>query len=171
MTLTAPNRKPQQFGFAKGDSHLVVNSATKRITAYDFSGNELWTRPCLADGQHPNWRNKTGDTPPGLYKVGAIYNDYQSRGNSPAFSRVLMAFGWLSLDMIDLEGNEDRNGRAGIMLHGGGSGNGWPGAWAPLQVLYPTLGCLRMHNRHLVEDVLPLVQRGTTFISVYQDEV
>lgn len=52
-------------------------------------------------------------------------------------------------DLVDLEDQELRYGRAGIMIHGGGAGNGWPGAWQPRQVLLPTYGCIRMHNEDL----------------------
>jgi hypothetical protein len=81
-----------------------------------------------------------------------------------------MAFGWMSFDMVDLEGNEDNSGRAGIMLHGGGSGCGWPGAWREQQTLYPTLGCLRMHNADLWDFVMQRYEMGTVFVSVYQDD-
>lgn len=165
----SPRQKPQQHGFKEGDTHLVVNAASKTIKGFAFNGEKLFEYPCLAEGQDPNWRNNSGDTPPGLYKLGEIYNDYAQVGDFPEYDRTLMSYGWLTFDMIDLEGNEDGNGRAGICLHGGGSGCGWPGAWEPYQALYPTLGCLRMHNSHLM-DLLPLMRQGTVFISVYQDE-
>ncbi|MGL4947088.1 MAG: L,D-transpeptidase [Cetobacterium sp.] len=170
MFLTAPLKKPQQFGFKKGDTHLVVNAATKTAKAYDHNGKLLWVLPCLAEGQDPNWRNNSGDTPPGLYKLGAVYNDYARVGASPSYDRTLLSYGWISFDMVDLEGNEDGNNRAGIMLHGGGSAAGWPGAWRETQPLYATLGCLRMHNIDLRDKVLPLRNQGTVFVSVYQDE-
>lgn len=170
MTLTAPNKKPQQFGFKAGDTHLVVNAATETMTAWDYTGKKLWTRPCRAMGQHPNWRNNSGDTPPGLYKFGQLYNDRGTAGDNPSYDRTLMAYGWMSFDMVDLEGNEDNLGRAGIMLHGGGTGCGWPGAWAERQQLYPTLGCLRAHNADLWDYVYPRYEAGTVFVSVYQDD-
>jgi hypothetical protein len=55
------------------------------------------------------------------------------------------------------------------MIHGGGTACGWPGAWAPLQPLYPTLGCIRMHNRDLRDRVIPLLQAGRIWVSVYQE--
>lgn len=169
--LIAPLKKPQQFGFKTGDTHMVVNAATQKITAYDHTGKKLWVKPCMANGQHPNWRNNSGDTPPGLYKLGTVYNDRGNAGDNPGYDRTLMAYGWMSFDMVDLEGNEDNSGRAGIMLHGGGTGNGWPGAWAEYQPLYPTLGCLRMHNADLWDFIMPRHEAGTVFLSVYQDDV
>ena len=77
--------------------------------------------------------------------------------------------GWYSFDMVELESQEAKLGRAGIMLHGGGSACGWPGAWEPYQRLYPTYGCVRMYNVDLRDLVLPLTQKGTVYISVYQE--
>ncbi|MGL4909732.1 MAG: hypothetical protein ACRC4J_00825 [Cetobacterium sp.] len=170
MPTIAPKQKPKAFGFKSGDTHLVVNAATKTAKAFSFAGEKLWEIPCLAEGQDPNWRNNSGDTPPGLYKLGAVYNDYARVGANPAFDRTLMSYGWISFDMVDLEGNEDNNGRAGIMAHGGGSAAGWPGAWQQKQPLYATLGCLRFHNIDLKTKILPLYNQGVVFVSVYQDD-
>lgn len=171
MPLYSPHQKPQQHGFKKGDTHIVVNAQTNTAKAYTFEGQKLWEVPCLAMGQDPNWRNNSGDTPPGLYKLGTLYNDYGTVGDNPAYDRTLMSYGWMTFDMIDLEGNEDDNGRAGICFHGGGSGCGWPGAWLPRQKLYPTLGCVRFHNEDLVDKIWPLYRQGTVFVSVFQDDV
>jgi hypothetical protein len=168
-----PKERPQDHGFKPGDHHLIANAETKTIKCYDFGGYLHWELPCTADGQDPNWRLNSGDTPPGLYKLGEAYRDYDRFAHEPGYppySRELMAFGWASIDMIDLEGNEDNNGRSGIMLHGGGSACGWPGAWDRYQALYPTLGCLRMHNFDVQNSVLPLLKSGTVFVSVIQDE-
>ena len=80
-----------------------------------------------------------------------------------------MAYGWYSLDLIELENQEAKYGRAGIMINGGGSANGWPGAWAPRQPLFPTHGCVRLHNIDLREKVIPLLKTGAMFVSVYQE--
>jgi L,D-peptidoglycan transpeptidase YkuD (ErfK/YbiS/YcfS/YnhG family) len=121
-------------------------------------------------GQHSNWRQRGGDTPPGLYKLGQCWNDVDAVGRSAPYQLTLMQYGWQTYDMIDLEGHEDRNGRAGICLHGGGSACGWPMAWAARQPLYATVGCVRMHNEDLKNVIHPLYKQGTVFISVHQDE-
>jgi hypothetical protein len=164
--ITSPTLNPQQFGFKQGDHHLVINAATKTAKAYSYSGQLIWERPALADGQHANWRVARGDTPPGLYKIGQYWLDL----NNPPDLRTRMSYGWLTLDLVDLEGNEDRNNRAGICIHGGGSGLGQVGSWEPIQRLLPTWGCVRMHNRDLVDLLLPLVKKGTVFVSVHQDD-
>jgi len=154
-----------------GDSFLLVNDRSQTMKAFDHAGNLLWQAPCLARGQGADndWRSRNSDTPPGLYKIGQIYKDYERVGASPAFDATLRSYGWYSFDMIELENQEARHGRAGIMLHGGGSAAGWPGAWAPKQPLHPTHGCLRMHNVDLRDKVLPLTKKGTVYISVYQE--
>lgn len=153
-----------------GDSYLLVNDRDQDMEAYDHGGKFLWRIPCLARGRgiDNEWRRRNSDTPPGLYRIGQVYKDYD-RNPNPAQSDEAMAYGWYSFDMIEMEGQEARNGRAGIMLHGGGTACGWPGAWAPMQSLHPTLGCIRAHNVHLRDLVLPLTRKGTVYIGVFQE--
>jgi hypothetical protein len=168
--LVGPKKTPWDFNFGAGEYHLIVNDQSERMKGFRQDGEYLWNVPCLARGQRGDneWKAPQSDTPPGLYLIGTVYRDYESPENVSL--RDKMAFGWYSFDMIDLEGQESDNGRAGIMLHGGGSGNGWPKAWAPHQTLLRTWGCLRMHNIHLRDYILPLVDTGKrVFISVYQE--
>jgi len=141
------------------------------MKAFSFEGKLLWEIPCLARGQYSDyeWKLNKSDTPPGLYKLGQLYNDYALHGNKAPYDRTLMAYGWAFYDMIDLEGQETGIGRAGVGLHGGGSALGWPGAWAPQQPLVATHGCCRIHNSALVDKVLPLYRKGTVFLSVFQE--
>lgn len=169
--MIGPKKRPQDFGFKKGDSHLIVNDAIETMKAFSFEGKLLWEIPCLARGQYSDfeWKIKNSDTPPGAYKIGTIYKDYERVGDKPAYDRTLMAYGWYSFDMVELENQEAGHGRAGIMVHGGGSANGWPGAWAPRQPLVPTHGCVRCHNIDLHDKILPLTKQGTVYISVFQE--
>jgi hypothetical protein len=171
QAMIGPTKRPQQFGFKKGDSHLIVNDASETMKAFSFEGKLLWEIPCLARGQYSDfeWKIQRSDTPPGLYKLGTIYKDYERVGDKPAYDRTLMSYGWYSFDMVELENQEAGNGRAGIMLHGGGSACGWPSAWAPRQALFPTHGCVRCHNIDLRDKVLPLTQTGTVYCSVFQE--
>ena len=152
-----------------GDSYLLVNDRDADMEAYDHTGKFLWKVPCLARGVGgPDWRNRNSDTPPGLYRVGQIYRDYDQNRNPPR-SDTAMSYGWYSFDLVEMEGQEAVNARAGIMLHGGGSACGWPGAWAARQRLHPTLGCVRAHNIDLRDKVLPLAMAGTVYVGVFQD--
>lgn len=146
-----PIKHPRDFGFSVDDYHLIVNDVVKTCKAYDYYGKLLWEVPCLGRGQYgeATWEIKNADTPPGVYRIGKIYYDYEVYGDKPDFNRTLLSYGWYSFDLVDLEDQELRYGRAGIMIHGGGAGNGWPGAWQPRQVLLPTYGCIRMHNEDL----------------------
>jgi hypothetical protein len=170
-TMIGPKKRPQDFGFKRGDSHLIVNDLVETMKAFSFEGKLLWEVPCLARGQYSDfeWKIKNSDCPPGLYKLGAIYRDYERVGNNPAYDRTLMAYGWYTFDMVELENQEAKYGRSGICLHGGGSANGWPGAWAPKQPLVPTHGCCRIFNIDLRDKVLPLTKAGTVFLSVFQE--
>lgn len=153
-----------------GDSYLLVNDRDKDMEAYDHAGNFLWKIPCLARGQYGenDWRTKNSDTPPGLYKIGTIYKDYEKDATPPCTDSTI-AYGWYSFDLEELEGQERTNGRAGIMIHGGGSNCGWPGAWEPRQQLFPTHGCVRAHNIDLKEKILPLTKHGTVYVGVFQE--
>lgn len=170
-TMIGPQKRPQNFGFKQGDSHLIVNDLVETMKAFSFEGKLLWEIPCLARGQYSDfeWKIKNSDCPPGLYKIGTVYKDYEKVGDKPAYDRTLMAYGWYTFDMVELENQEAKYGRAGIALHGGGSANGWPGAWAPNQPLVPTHGCCRARNIDLRNKILPLTKQGTVFLSVFQE--
>lgn len=170
-TMIGPKKRPHDFGFKPGDHHLVVNDAVETMKAFSYEGKLLWEIPCLARGQYSDfeWRVQNSDTPPGIYLFGEVYKDYERVGDKPAYDRTLMAYGWYTFDMIDLEGQERNNGRAGIACHGGGSANGWPGAWAPNQPLVPSHGCLRARNIDLRDKLLPLTKQGAVYVSVFQE--
>ncbi len=170
-TMIGPKKRPQDFGFKKGDSHLIVNDAIETMKAFSFEGKLLWEIPCLARGQYSDfeWKIKNSDCPPGLYKIGAIHRDYEKVGDKPAYDRTLMAYGWYSFDLIELENQEAKYGRAGIMIHGGSSALGWPGAWTPNQALMPTMGCCRCKNIDLRDKILPLADKGAVYVSVFQE--
>ena len=171
LRLTGPAKRPQDFGFTSGDTHLVVNDAAESLRAFAFGGAQLFTIPALARGQgrENQWTETNTDTPPGLYKIDTIYDDVARVGLSPPYDRTLQSYGWISFDLEELEAQERRHNRAGIMMHGGGSACGWPAAWAPRQPLHPTYGCIRIHNVDLRDRILPLTQTGTVFVSVYQE--
>lgn len=169
--MKGPKSHPDAHGFKPGDYHLVANDAVGKIKCYDYSGTLMWELPCLCRGQfEDNYFGRNGDTPAGLYKCGQIYRDYEQAGEHSDYTRDRMSYGWYSIDLVELERQEANLGRAGIMIHGGGSGCGWPGAWKPKQSLFSTLGCIRMHNQDLRDKVVPLYdQPGVTlFVSVYQ---
>ena len=170
MTYIGPKKSPRDFGFKAGDFHIIINDGTETAKAYDILGRLLWEVPALARGQYGDkqYQLPLSDTPPGLYKIGAVYRDYLEKPN-PSFDRTLMAYGWFSFDLVELEQQEIRYGRAGIMIHGGGSACGWPGAWAPYQPLYPTHGCVRMRNADLARVEALYKPFNTVYVSVFQE--
>jgi len=168
VPTTSTGKRPQDFGFKTGDTHIVVNGLANSAKAYSTSGKLLWEVKCLPHGQNNNWKATNGDTPQGLYKIGAVYKDYENNSNPP-YSPTLASYGWYSFDLVELENQEAGNGRAGIMIHGGGSALGWPGAWAPYQDLLATLGCVRFHNQDLRDKILPVTKTGTVYVTVRQE--
>lgn len=162
----APTLKP-------GDHHLVADDRRQIMAAFTHDGTRLWSIPCLCRGQagESQWKTTGSDTPPGLYKIGKIYRDYE-QDPSPRFTADRRSFGWYSFDLEGQEGQEGPSSkphRDGIMIHGGGTACGWPGAWAPRQTLHPTLGCIRCHNTDLRDRILPLLGLGTVWVSVLQE--
>ena len=144
----------------ENDIHFVVCRHERTLKCWDAQGKLRWAIPALAFGQHENWREPNGDTPPGLYRCGTIYD---TPGEVP--------YGPFCVDLEDLENQETGNGRAGISLHGGGSG--CPDPFADYQPLLPTHGCVRVHNAHLVHRVVPAIRwvqgkGGTAFLSVVE---
>jgi len=170
-SLVGPTKTPHQFGFKSGDHHLVVNDDAETLKAFDFFGKGLFTIPCLARGQGDDdeWQSPRTDTPPGLYRVGSVWRDYERIGPSPdSVPHELRPYGWYTLDLEELEAQERRYGRAGIAIHGGGSALGARGCWVPVQPLLATWGCVRVHNADL-QRIVPLLAKGTVFVSVYQE--
>jgi lipoprotein-anchoring transpeptidase ErfK/SrfK len=168
--MVGPKAHPDAHGFRRGDHHAIVDDRNQRARFFSWEGALVLDLPALARGQGGDreWTRTNTDTPPGLYLSGELYRDYEksTTGNGGAIHR---AYGWLSIDLVELEAQESRWKRAGIMAHGGGTGLGWPGAWAPQQPLLPTFGCIRMHNADLQRKVLPLLAKGRLFWSVYQE--
>ena len=160
MKLLSPKTKPQDYGFKKGDFHLIVNALSKTARAYDSEGKLLWVVPALATGQDPRYWTRAGNTPPGVWHIGQIWKDKDNGEMTPPY-------GWYVFDLVDLEGREDGNNRAGLAIHGGGSS--LPDPFAPYQGLVPTLGCVRMNNQDLIA-LYQLTQKGKVFVSVYQVE-
>jgi hypothetical protein len=168
-----PKKTPADFGFKPGDSHIIVNDITQEATAFDYQGKQLWKVKVLARGAGPDneYRRRNTDTPPGIYRIGQVYKDYEQFGANPAFTATLLSYGWYSFDLVELENQEAKHGRAGIMIHGGGEACGWPGAWVPMQQLFFTHGCIRKHNIDLRDKLLPLTESGTVFVSVFQERI
>ena len=168
--MAGPRVAPELGGT---DFHLVANGRSGTVSAFSARGLLLWRAPILLRGQGAagGWSHQGGDTPPGLYRLTAVFDDKSGAGEPVADTPFHRRFGWASVDLEGVEGQEGPSSapyRDGLMIHGGGSSLGWPGAWAPRQPLTPTLGCPRMHNQDVRGKVLPLARRGQGWLSVYQ---
>ena len=156
------------------DVHVIVNDWERpdrfvgEATCYDASGKVLWKIDALCKGVHgPGTHSNGGDTPPGLYKAGQLTKTQKWEGRE-----TWNAYGEYFLDMVEMENQEVSRGRAGIGLHGGGTG-AKPNSLADYQELRPTLGCVRVRNKHMRDLVVPTYERvrkagGTMWISVNQ---
>jgi hypothetical protein len=159
-----PTLGPNDIHIVVADSEQFYESSMK---IFDAKGNELHKLRCLAKGVNgADFSRPRADTPPGLYKLGTLYT---TQSSEPA--HVWRAFGKYFLDMEGQEQNEEKYGRAGCGLHGGGSGS--PSPLAPDQGLYRTWGCVRVLNRDLENIIVPLYQKargkgGTVWMTVYQ---
>lgn len=157
----------------KDDTYIMVNDKDEDAEFYNWKGELLWRIPALARGQGADnkWNNTGDDTPPGLYVLGKPYCDYEE-DSSQRFTKDRQSYGWYSFPMVGLEGQVGPNSapyRDGIMMHGGGTACGWPGAWQPKQELHSTLGCIRMHNEDLRDKVLPRFKMGKVYVGVFQE--
>lgn len=167
MVVYRPKTTPRDYGFKSGDHHLVVNALTNTVKCFSSGGALIWEKPALPVGQRPEWQEYSGDTPPGVYRIGQVWDDHKRYAGRIPLNRTTRAYGWITFDLVDLEGNEDGSGRAGIAIHGGGSS--LPDPLAPYQRLVPTLGCIRMHNADLLL-IRDLLKTGNVYVSVTQDD-
>lgn len=118
------------------DVHCVVSRGAHRAACYDFFGKKKWTALARCDGAYgPGEDRVGGDTPLGTYVIGTLYR--QEPGTA-----LHDTYGHRCYDLVELEGQEAKHGRAGISWHGGrdASPGRPPAAWHDLAV---TLGCVR----------------------------
>lgn len=137
---------------APGDAHFVVNAKSEILKAYyvDPTGKRtgmLYSKPARCYGANgPGWQVPGGDTPPGPYLIGEIHHIHPDDKQANAFGPVFM-------DLEELLEQERKYHRAGVGVHGGGSGLADP--WhAARQGWKVTNGCIRMQN----EDVLRVLE-------------
>ena len=167
--LVGPDLRPS---LTPGDHHLIANDRSETLTAFSHDGRRLWVIPCLCRGQggDAEWRSPRTDTPPSLYKVGAVWRDYERIGPAPrVVPAELIPFGWYFLELVDQQDLSRLLGRSGFGIHGGGSGLGSRGSWEPYQRLLPTWGCPRVHNADLRDRIVPLLGSGAIWLSVLQE--
>lgn len=159
-----------KINIEKYDYHLVVNDReteyNSKIDCYRWDGVKEWSKTCLAKGQTPDYTRSSGDTPPGIYTVGALTI---TQPKEPV--ATWHSYGKYFFDLVSYSGAEERYNRAGCGIHGGGTGA--PDPLAPYQQLMPTLGCIRMFNADLEKVFLPLYNKvkaagGKIYVSVNQ---
>lgn len=94
--MVGPKMRPP---LQSGDHHVIVNDVSETATCWTHDGRRLWQIPCLARGQgkEAEWEQTGSDTPPGLYRCGKVYRDYE-QDPTARFTPDRRAYGWFSID-------------------------------------------------------------------------
>lgn len=131
-------KKPE---IRQGDVHFVVNAKSRKIKCYDSNGKMKWMTEARCEATNGGYQNFQGNTPPGLYKCGAPDDVLSSESDRNSYGP------WF-VPLEEQEGQMSRYGRAGIGVHGGGSGLANP-YYSPKQGWVVTHGCIRVQNDDL----------------------
>lgn len=117
------------------DLHAVFHDTTNRLKLFDASGRLVFTCEARNDAVAGPGFGHNGDCPRGEFILG------------PPRKKGTPAFGAWFIPVLDAAtgGPMAHYGRAGIGIHGGGSGLNDP--FAPLQGWVKTHGCLRTQNQ------------------------
>jgi hypothetical protein len=123
------------------DLHAVFNDTTNRLKLFDAAGRLVFQCEARNDAVAGPGFGHNGDCPRGEFILGAP----RKKGTE--------AFGAWFIPILDAAtgGPMAHYGRAGIGIHGGGSG--LPGPFSPRQGWVKTHGCLRVQNNSLAEIV------------------
>lgn len=115
---------------------IVIRASFTQLSVYGTTGKLLLRVECRTKAVRTGW-SRHGECPPGVYRLG-----------TPRRTRAARFGDWF-LPLYDTPGSQAfrRHKRAGIGLHGGGSGLRKP--FAPRQGWVPTRGCLRLQNADL----------------------
>jgi hypothetical protein len=123
------------------DTHFVFNAGGHHLKCHDAKGNLRWQVRAIGYGTVGDYTKVGGNTPPGLYCCGvpeAISPDDKEKDS----------YGPWFVDLQEQEEQESKHGRAGIGVHGGGSG--LPNPYTDTrQGWVKTLGCIRLQNEDL----------------------
>jgi hypothetical protein len=119
------------------DLHIVFNDTTNRLKLFDAKGKLVFACEARNDAVAGPGFGHNGDCPRGEFVLG------------PPRKKGTAAFGAWFIPILDggAGGPMQKYGRAGIGIHGGGSGLKDP--FAPEQGWVKTHGCVRVQNREL----------------------
>lgn len=143
----------------------MISGTTRKCTVWNKSGTPLFFCEARTDGWNgPGYEVQNGDTPPGLYECGLVTWTKKTEPQS-----IWNSFGEVFVDLEELQDQEASRGRAGVGLHGGGSGLANP--TAPRQGWYKTHGCVRFQNEDIVKLVKNFIipckaKAGTAYVNV-----
>ncbi len=132
------------------DLHAVIDAKAERLKVYAPGGQEVCDCECRNRTVNPG-ESHWGHCPPGDFKLGV------------PVKKSTVPFGPFFIPVLDYLGQDTMQdfGRAGIGIHGGGSGLAHP--FAPRQGWQITEGCFRLQNEdleHLVHLINAAQQAG-----------
>lgn len=154
------------------DAHLIYDRVHHALSLYLGSGEfrHSWqARNDAVGNPAPDPYGYECPMPPGvMYTLGVP--DQCGPGSPDG-----VAYGWWAIPITDNPaGDLAAHGRAGIMIHGGGTAS--PAPFSDQQGWFPTLGCIRMQNVDLgmqvpaqgtlVDSVLFIQRAGTVYLDV-----
>lgn len=136
--VAAPKGPSLKDRMKDGDLHCVISGG--KAAVFNKQQTKLWAFDARTDGVNgPGAEVQGGDTPPGLYRCGLVT---WTRSDEPLATQH--AFGPVFVDLEEQQDQERRRGRAGVGIHGGGTGLANP--LAPRQGWRVTHGCVRAQN-------------------------
>lgn len=121
------------------DLHAIFDDTTNRLKLFDATGRLVFACEARNDAVAGPGFGHNGDCPRGEFVL------------APPRPKGTPAFGAWIVPILDPEagGPMDRYGRAGIGIHGGGSG--LPAPFAARQGWVKTHGCIRVQNEDLTK--------------------
>lgn len=155
-------KKPE---IKKSDVHFVVNAKSNKLKCFDSNGKMRWMVEAHCIGVKGSYLNKDGNTPPGLYSLGAP--DHIKPNES---DEAKNSYGPWFVPLQEEEGQLTRLDRKGLGVHGGGTGLANPYR-AANQGWMVTRGCIRLQNENVIKFANTVFQTrrlgGKAWLSVH----
>jgi len=144
------------------DLHFMFHAGSHVLKCHDATGVLRWQVRAIGYGTVGDYTKIGGNTPPGLYRCGP---PQEISADDPKKDR----YGPWFVDLEEQEAQESSRSRAGIGVHGGGSGLK-EAYTATRQGWLKTLGCVRLQNEDLRRFVASVSythsHQGTAWFSV-----
>jgi hypothetical protein len=133
----------KQPELAAWDLHFMFHAGSHILKCFDAEGVLRWQVRAIGYGTVADYAKIGGNTPPGLYRCSG---PQEIGPDDPDKDR----YGPWFVDLVEQEEQESKHGRAGIGVHGGGTGLTKEDPYtSKRQGWLKTLGCVRLQNEDL----------------------